>query len=163
MVPEPSVPHTLLLLLGMPEALLSTWKFGRGWCGEVPEELRKRMKFALPSPSILNSCQLVEDPSSPCTTQQFPMDLMVFVPVTSRTGCLDRKLWHYWLVGSLSFGIGGALGSVFPSLGAVPNSQIRGEGSIRVASNARRQLSPGDSAGRQLMDLGSSSCPRYHT
>lgn len=58
MVPEPSVPHTLLLLLGMPEALLSTWKFGRGWCGEVPEELRKRMKFALPSPNILNSCQL---------------------------------------------------------------------------------------------------------
>lgn len=32
-----------------------------------------------------------------------------------------------------------------------------------VASNARRQLGLGDSAGRLLMDLGSSSCPKYHT
>lgn len=67
------------------------------------------------------------------------------------------------MVGSLSFGVGDAVGSGLPRLGAVPGSQLRGEGSICVVSNARRQLGPGDSAGRQLMDLGSSSCPRYHT
>lgn len=76
---------------------------------------------------------------------------------------VGQELVAVLAVGSLSFGTGDALGSGFPGLGATPGSQMRGEGSICVASNARRQLGPGDSAGSQLMDLGSSSCPRYHT
>lgn len=59
--------------------------------------------------------------------------------------------------------VGDAPGSCFPNLGTVPSSQLQDVGFICVASNARRQLGLGDLAGRQLMDLGSSSCPRYHT
>lgn len=105
-----------------------------------------------------------EYPSSPRTTQPFPIDLMIFVPVASRARTSWWwSWWQHWLHGSLSFGVGDGRGSGFPNPGTVPSSQLRGAGFVCVASNARRQLGLGDSAGRQLMDLGSRSCPRYHT
>lgn len=49
---------------------------------------------------------MLEHPSSPCTTQLFPKDLRVFVPMTSRTGWLDRNSWQYWLLGAFPLGLG---------------------------------------------------------
>lgn len=166
--PRPCCPVSTVYLKLFP---VPATKAGRGWCREaLGEVLRDLSGLAYLSPTTSTPawvwavcCRCTGHPSSPGTTQLFPIDPTIFVPVASQAGnWWWWSWWQHWLHGNLCFGAGKAPGSGFPNPGTAPSSQLQGTGFICVASNARRQLGLGDSAGRPLMDLGSSSCSSYH-